>query len=137
MTVASFNKFNTYTLSLGQEKHNLTSDTIMVALTNTAPTAVNAVLADIVEISYTNLSSRAFTTTSWSQTSGVAKLILADLVLTASGAVGPFRYPVLYNNTAPSKELIGWYDIGSSLTMANTDLYTLDADAVAGILTLT
>jgi hypothetical protein len=95
------------------------------------------VLTDISEISYTNCSTRNVTTTASSQTSGTYKLVCTDLVLTASGAVGPFRYVVLYNDTAASKNLIAWYDYASSLTMANGDTFTIDFDGVGGVLTVT
>ena len=57
---------------------------------------------------------------------GAYTLSLADLVLTASGTVGPFRYIVIYNDTAANDELIAWFDHGSSITLENTDTYTLD-----------
>lgn len=134
--MATYNKFNSFVEALAEKAHNLGADQIVVALTNTAPTASNTVLADITEISYTNLSSRNVTTTSSSQTSGTYKLVLADLVLTASGTVGPFRYVVLYNDTptAPADPLIGWYDRGSSLTMENTDTFTCDFDGTNGVI---
>jgi hypothetical protein len=134
--MATFNKVNTFMLATGQKKHNLGSDALKVALTNTAPTASgSAVLADITEITYTNCSARAITTTSYTQTSGTAKLILADLTLTASGgSVGPFRYVVLYNDTATNKELIGWYDYGSALTLASGESLLIDFDGTNGIL---
>lgn len=133
----SFTKLNKFVLNLGNKSFNLGSDTLKVALTNTIPTVATAgVLADITEISYTNLSSRTLTTTSFTQTSGTAKLILADLVLTATGAVGPFQYIVLYDDTATNDELIGFYDYGSAVTMANGDTFTIDFDATNGVLTL-
>ena len=79
------------------------SDTLKIALcaAANAPVAANSVLADLTEIDYTNCSSRDLTVNSSSQTSGTYKLVLADLTLTASGgAVGPFRYAVIYNDTA-------------------------------------
>src|SRR6476660_6985201 len=96
----AYNKFNSFVEALAEKVHNLQSDTLRVALTNTAPVATNTVLANITEISYTNLSSRILTVTSSAQTSGTYALSIADLVLTASGTVGPFRYPVIYNDTA-------------------------------------
>lgn len=110
-------------------------------LTNTAPTATNAVKADITEIAagggYTAGGTQA-TTTSSTQTSGIEKLILADVVFTATGPVGPFRYAVLYNDTqtVPAKPLIGWYDYGTSISLANTETFTVDLDQVNGVLTL-
>lgn len=135
--MATFNKFNSFTEALAEKVHNLGSDTLTVALTNTAPVATNTVLANITQISYTNLSSRVITTTSSAQTSGTYKLVLADLVLTASGSVGPFQYVVIYNDTATNDELIGWYDYGSALTLANTDTLTLDFDQTNGLIQLT
>ncbi len=129
--------FDKFTLALGAEKHTLATDTLKVALTNSAPNVATAdELADITEIAYTNLSARTLTTTSWTQTSGTAKLIIADLVLTASGAVETFRYIVIYNDTATNDDLIGYIDRGSSLTMADTDTETLNFDGTAGAFTL-
>lgn len=89
---SSFNKFNAFVENLAEKVFNLGSDQLVIALSNVAPVAGNSVLADITEISYTNLSSRNVTTSSSSQTGGVYKLVCTDLVLTASGAVATFRY---------------------------------------------
>ena len=70
------------------------------------------------------------------QTGGVYKLVLTDVVFTASGVIGPFRYVVLYNNTATNKELIGWWDYGSSITLASGETFTVDFDATNGALTI-
>jgi len=134
---SAFYKFHPFVEAAMEGIHNLGSNQLKVALTNTAPTAANSVLTDISEISYANCSTRNVTTTSSLQTSGTYKLICADLVLTASGAVGPFRYIVLFNDTAASKNLIAWYDYASSITMANGDTFTIDFDGVGGVLTVT
>jgi len=135
--MAAYNKFNSFVEALCEKVHNLATDTLKVALTNSAPVATNSVLADITEISYTNLSSRTITTTSSSQTSGTYKLVLADLVLTASGAVGPFRYVVIYNDTAASKELIAYADYGSSISLNTSETFTIDFDGTNGLFQLT
>ena len=132
--MATFTKFNSFVEAVAEKVHNLGSDTLKVALTNSAPTSSNTKLSDITEISYTNCSSRTLTQSSSAQTSGTYKLVISDLVLTASGTVGPFRYIVIYNDTATNKELIGYYDYGSSLTLANTDTLTLDFDGTNGLL---
>lgn len=135
--MAAFNKFNCFLEDLAEGKHNLGSDSLVVALTNTAPVATNTVLANITQVSYTYCSARACTIASSAQSGGTYKLVLNDLVLTASGAVGPFRYVVLYNDTATNDPLIGYYDYGSSVTMANGDTFTIDFDPTNGVLQLT
>jgi hypothetical protein len=135
--MATFQKFNSFVEALAEKVHNLGSDQIKVALTNSAPAAGNTVLANITEISYTNCSTRNVTTASSAQTSGTYKLTLTDLVLTASGGtVGPFRYVVLYNDTATSDELIGFYDYGSSITLNSGETLTIDFDGTNGAITL-
>ncbi len=134
--MATFTKFNAFVENVAEGVHNLGSGQLVVALTNTAPSATNSVLADITQITYTNLSSRNVTTSSSSQTSGTYSLVCADLVLTASGSVGPFRYVVLYNDTptSPADPLIAYWDYGSSITMANGETFTVDFGA--NVLTL-
>ena len=137
--MASFNKFNAFVEHIAEKVHNLGSDQLVVALTNTAPSAANSTRSDLTEISYTNLSSRNVTTSASAQSSGTYKLTLADLVLTASGgSVGPFRYVVLYNDTptSPADPLIGYYDYGSSITLADGESLTIDFDGTNGVLTL-
>ena len=136
--MASFVKFQPFVEALAEKVHNLGSDQLAVALTNTAPNATDDMLADITQISYTNLSSRNLTTSSSAQTSGTYKLVLADLVLSASGgSVGPFRYVVIYNDTATNDELIGYYDYGSSITLADGETLTIDFDNSNGVIQLT
>jgi hypothetical protein len=94
--MATFNKFNAWAENM-VEVANLGTDQFVIALSNTAPSASNSVLADITQISYTNLSSRNVTTASSTQTSGTYSLTLDDLVLTASGAVATFRYVTMAN----------------------------------------
>jgi hypothetical protein len=99
--MASFNKFNQFVEDVAEKVHNLGSDQLVIALSNSAPSASNSVLGDITQISNTNLSSRNVTTSSSAQTSGTYKLVLTDLVLTASGAVATFRYVILSVTSMP------------------------------------
>lgn len=132
--MAAFTKLNKFPLNLAQKVFNLGSDSLKVALTNTVPAATANQLSDITEISYTNCSARILTITSSTQTSGTYKLVIADLQLVATGTVGPFRYIVIYDDTATNKELIGYFDYASNLTMGNTDTLTLDFDGTNGLL---
>lgn len=137
--MAAFNKFRSFVEALAEKVHNLGSDQLVVALcaAANAPVNTNTVLANLTQASYTNCSSRNVTTASSAQTAGTYKLTLTDLVLTASGGtVGPFRYVVLYNDTASNDELIGWYDYGSDITLAAGETLTINFDDSNGVLTL-
>lgn len=132
--MATYNKFQTFVENLAEKVFNLQSDTLKIALTDTVPTAGMNQLSQITEISYTNLSSRTVTVSSSAQSSGTYKLVLADLVLTASGTVPQFRYVVLYDDTAANDELIAWWDKGSEVNMASGDTFTCDFDGTNGVL---
>ena len=137
---SSFQRFNAFSLALGSKKHNLATDQLKIALCTAAnaPVLGNAVLADLVEIAYTNLSTRNITTTSFTQSAGVSKLILADLTLSASGGpVAIWRYAVIYNDTAANKDLIGFYDYGvAGVLLADGENVLVDFDGSAGVLTI-
>lgn len=139
--MATFNKFESFVEAVAEKVHNLGSDTLKVLLTNSAPVATNTVKANLTEISAGNgytAGGTAATISSSSQTSGTYKLVLADVVFTASGgSIGPFRYAVLWNDTATNDELIGWWDYGSSITLASGETFTVDFDGTAGVLTIT
>lgn len=138
--MATFSKFNAFVENLAEKGMNLGSDTLKVALTNTAPVATNSLFAELTEISagsgYT-AGGTAATISSSAQSSGTYKLVLADVVFTASGGpIGPFRYAVLYDDTSTGDMLIGYWDYGSSVTLADGETFTVDFDASNGVMTL-
>lgn len=138
--MASFNKFQPFVENLAEKVFNLGSDTLKVLLTNTAPSASNGQKSDLTEISAGNgytAGGTAVTISSSSQSSGTYKLVLADVTFTASGgSIGALRYAVLYDDTAASDQLIGYWDYGSSITLADGETLTVDFDGTAGVLTI-
>jgi hypothetical protein len=130
--MATFTKVLSFPEAVAEKVHNLGSDQIKIALTNTTPNTAWTKLSDLTEISYTNLSGANplnVTTTSSSSSGGTYTLVLKDLVLTATGEVGPFRYVYVYNDTASNKELIGYVDYGSEVSLADTQTFTIDFGA--------
>jgi len=135
--MAVFNKFDSFVEAVAEKVHNLGSDQLTIALTNTAPVAGNSLLANITEITYTNLSTRNLTTSASSQTSGLYKLVVSDITLTSTGgSTGPFRYVVVYNSTAAGGPLVGYFDYGSSITLLSGESLTVDFDQSNGLLTI-
>ena len=129
--MANYTKFNSFVEAVAEKVHNLGSDQLKVALTNTDPTAAATNYAGLTSpLPTTNLVGATpfnITRTSSSQTSGTYSLVLEDLVLTASGGdVGPFRYVVIYNDTATNDELIGYYDYGASTSITDGNTFTID-----------
>lgn len=126
----AFNKYEVFSENLAEKVHNLDADQLNVALSNTAPNAAtHAVRADITELAtgggYTQDSHD--TTNSTSRSGGTTSVIGVDVVLTGSGGgFGPYRYVILYNTTAASDPLIGWWDYGSSISTNAGETFTVD-----------
>jgi hypothetical protein len=141
--MAAFNKYFTFIDELSKAGHNLQTAVFKCALTNTAPTQASDTVwnttvapAPAAANNYT-AGGNSLTTSSATTTSGVFKLVLADTVFTATaGGIGPFRYAILYNSSATNKS-VGYYDYGSSITLGDTETFTVDFDAANGVLTLT
>lgn len=140
--MAAFQKFHSFVEALAEKKHDLGSDTLKVYLTNEAPSAsADAVKADLAEITigvdgYT-AGGNTCSITSSTQTAGTYKLVLADpATWTSTGTLGPFRWVVLYNDTATNDELIGYWDYGVNITLANGETFVVDFDPTTGVLTL-
>lgn len=139
--MASFNKFYSFVEAVVEGKINLSSDTLKVMLTLSAPVNTNTVKTDLTEIAAGNgytAGGNTATVSSSSQTTGTYKLVLADpATWTASGgAIANFRYAVLYSDTATNKDLIGYWDYGSTVTVATGETFRVDFDGTTGVLTL-
>ena len=129
--MATFNKFQDFSEQLVNGVQNFTTDTFKVALSNVAPVATNTALANITQISAGNgyTSGGTATTITVAEATGTTTVSGTQVVFTASGgSIGPFRYVVLYNDTTTTpvnKPLVGWWDYGSSITLADTETFTV------------
>ena len=125
--MATYNKFNDFTNQLDRGTHAWATHTFKIALSNTAPTAANSILTDITQITAANgyVAGGNATTITVSTATGTSTIQGSQVVFTATGAVGPFQYAVLYNDTAASKNLVAWWDYGSAVTLSSGDTFTV------------
>jgi hypothetical protein len=139
--MATFNKFNQFVEDLGSGVHQFQAagHTLKVYLSNATPSASgDAIKTDLAEITNQNgYTAPVDIQNDMTETSGTATVTAVDVVITASGAVGPFQYAVIYNDTpsSPLDPLIGWYDYGSAVTLANGETFTVNFGA--SLLTIT
>jgi len=136
--MATYNKFQSW-VEYMVEGANCGSDTFKVAFTaqaNPPSSSADAVIGDITTVSTTNLDTITLVTASSSQTGGTYSLKFNNLTMTASGAVGPFQYVVIYDDTLANDPLVAWFDYGSEITMQSGDTFTLTFNA-SGLFTVT
>lgn len=149
-------KFQDFAEQVLRGKHDFGTHVLKVALTNTAPAAANNALANITQVAASGgyvaggyvLDGITITRAEEqvkvvvndavaTVTTSVTRLKIADEVIAAAGgSVGPFRYAVIYNDTATGKPLVGFVDRGDSITLLDGESLTLDFDATAGVLVL-
>jgi hypothetical protein len=138
-------KFNDFVRQLCNKEHDMDTDDIRIALTNTAPAGGNSYMSSITQISYAGVlnegtGARALTGKVLSQAAGVAKFVADDISLTGTGAgFGPFQYLVVYNNTPATdatRGLICSVNYGSSISVAAGEVFNTDFDQANGIFTI-
>lgn len=140
--MAAFNKIQDYVEQVNKAKHDWSTHTFKAMATNSAPIATNTVKADLTDISAGNgypAGGMTLDSVSLTETTGTAKVTVADEVLTAAGGtIGPFRYIAIYNDsaTSPADALVCWYDYGSAITLNDGETFTLDFDATNGFWTM-
>lgn len=131
--MATYVKFQDFTEQLTRGVHDWDAHTFKIALTNTAPVATQTSLdtvtnhpAPAAANGYT--AGGTATTISISETTGTTTVSGTQVVFTATtGGIGPFRYSILYNDTAtsPADALIAYWDYGSSITLNDTETFTV------------
>jgi hypothetical protein len=130
--MATFTRPDVFSLNLANKVYDLDSDTFRWAFSNTAPVLGSNITQIATGNGYTqmtygaggNLATMSALSSS-GQTTTMAKS--STDVLTATGAVGPFQYLFLVDDTptSPLNPVTGWLNHGSAVTMANTDTYTI------------
>ena len=135
----AFNKYQTFVTDMAAGTHvnclNADTDTIYIALSNTAPNAAtHTVLANASEIAdgngYTTESAGLDTANAATTATGTITVAGTDVVITASGGnIAQFRYVILYNGTPAGNPLIGWWDNGSAVDLADGQSFTVDFGA--------
>jgi hypothetical protein len=141
--MVAFNKFQTFSQDLIEGKHTFASGggaTYKVLFTNTAPNASTwKKYSDVTgELSTANgyTAGGQTVSTSDADSSGTDTVSAGgSLTWTASGgSIGPFEYAVLYRSDSTNKELVGWWDNGSAVTITNGNQVTISWSS--GLLTL-
>lgn len=140
--MAAFNKFNLFVQDLEEGLHNFKTGgaaVYKVLLTNTVPVATNHLYGDISANELTTTGGYtvggAATTQSDANSSGTETVSGTSVTWTGSGAgFGPFRYAVLYRSDDTNKELVGWWDNGSAISIAATNTFSISW--ASGIFTL-
>ena len=131
--MATYVKFQDFAEQVNKAVHNFASHVFKIALTNTAPVATHVSLdtvtnhpAPAAANGYT--AGGTATTITTSEVTGTMTVSGTQVVFTASGGnLGPFRYAILYNDTAtsPADALIAYWDYASSVTLADAETFTV------------
>ena len=127
--MAAYNKFEAFVFELGLGTHQLhaAGHLLKVYLTDNAPsTSADSVKADLVGATEENGYAAADIQNDYTETTGTGTMTAVDVVVTATGAVGPFQYAVIYNSTPADDDLIAWWDYGSSISLADGETFTID-----------
>jgi hypothetical protein len=134
--MATYQKFEAFVEHLAGGVHDLfgdnpgtNMDSAKIYLSNAAPNlATHAVKADLAEITTGN----GYTGPvepgglAGARSGGTFTLSGNAVTITATGAVGPFRYVVLMNDapTSPADPLIAVWDHGSAVELADGESFT-------------
>jgi hypothetical protein len=133
--MAVLQKFNDFSEQQIRGVHDWGNHIFKVALTNTAPVATHTQLSDIIEIAGVNGYNTGGTATpiTLSELGGVTTVNGGQVVFTATGgAIGTFRYYVLYNDssTSPLNALVAWADHGTVVNLADGEQFTIQFNAL-------
>jgi len=144
--MAAYNKFLDFSEQLIKGVHDWDAHVFKVALTNVLPVntqvSLDTVTAHAAPAAANGYSAGGTATTiAVSEAAGTTTVTGTQVVFTATaGGIGPFRYAIVYNDTAtsPADALVCWFDYGAATTLAVNETLTVKFnDASPGaILTL-
>ena len=131
--MAAYNKFNSFITEVATGTHNgfinLDTSVVNVYLSNAVPSAsLDSVKTDLAEITNENgYTAPEDVQNASTQTTNVITVTGTNVVVTASGGtVGPFKYVVMYDDTAASDELICWWEYpAAAITLQDTETFTI------------
>lgn len=143
MASSAFYKFNQFIEDINKGVHNLGTggDTIKILLTNTAPNVGDTIVNDSLTPCQVQSVSNApeigagngytkggiqVTAQQAEQVAGLLSFYGAAVQWSASGAIGPFRYAVIYNaskGSAGARPVIGYWDYGASISLSTGETF--------------
>jgi hypothetical protein len=130
--VATYNKFEPWVEILANKQVDIfgTTEVINAYLSNATPSASgDRVKADLAEITNQNgYTAPVDTQNDSTRSGGTVTLVGTSFTVTASGAVGPFQYVAIYDDTPTTPDadpLIAWWDYASPLTLADGESFSV------------
>lgn len=142
--MASYNKFYDFTYQQLIGTHNWSTNTFKIMLVNfPAPIPSNSIKADLTEISGGGYPAGGkAVTVSLTSATGVATVRGVTIIFDPTfpgGVIGPFQYAVLYNDSAPNKNLVAWWNYGSVISVTSPQPFNVvfNGTSPGNIFTLT
>lgn len=130
MATSVWNKFNDFSEQLVRGVHDFDANTfkVVLVLSTDTPVVSDTILSNIDQVvnggGYTT--GGETTTITIAEVSGTTTVSGTEIVWTGTGSgFGPFRYAVLYNDTAANDPLIAWFDYGSLISVGAGETFTL------------
>lgn len=136
--MATYNKFNSWVEYLCGAADvfgtsGTTADALQAYLSNAAPSAtLDTVVADLAEIATGNgYAGPVGLSNDGTRTTTTLTVVATSFTVTATGAVGPFQYVVIKDNTLAGGPLVCWFDYGSAVSLASGETFAVLFNSVA------
>ncbi len=127
-----FNRFDSYAYDLGCGLIRLDRDELYILLTKAMPLRSYSRRAELVEITPGNgyMAGGMIVEGGHFSMSGPASLFTGRNILfeAKGGRMAAFQFAILYDATATGQPLIGWWDYGAALTLADGESLLVEFD---------